>query len=170
MDTYSRKSFLRKQAYKKAGSIFLISTRFYTSASWRRRVGPSASWLVTMWSTVRCIMQYFLMKVFLIQLKWDFLYNLTLLTLNYCKKADFASFPEQLSNSVNFSHFWSSGTSKIVCWENKKNFFEKKWIFKWKGMVNNLKNLKPICLLSCFFSLFFYVMLLGLISLICLIS
>ena len=38
---------------------------------------------------------------------------------------------------------------------NKKNFFEKKWIFKWKGMVNNLKNLKPICLLSCFFSLFF---------------
>lgn len=53
---------------------------------------------------------------------------------------------------------------------NKKNFFEKKWIFKWKGMVNNLKNLKPICLLSCFFSLFFYVMLLGLISLICLIS
>ena len=39
---------------------------------------------------------------------------------------------------------------------NKKNFFEKKWIFKWKGMVNNLKNLKPICLLSCFFSLFFF--------------
>ena len=136
MDTYSRKSFLRKQACKKAGSIFLISTK-------------------AMWSTVRCIMQYFLMKVFLIQLKWDFLYNLTLLTLNYCKKADFASFPEQLSNSVNFSHFWSSGTSKIVCWENKKNFFEKKWIFKWKGMVNNFKNLKPICLLSCFFSLFF---------------
>ena len=97
MDTYSRKSFLRKQACKKAGSIFLISTK-------------------AMWLTVRCIMQYFLMKVFLIQLKWDFLYNLTLLTLNYCKKADFASFPEQLSNSVNFSHFWSSGTSKIVCW------------------------------------------------------
>ena len=24
-----------------------VSTRFYTSASWRRRVGPSASWLVT---------------------------------------------------------------------------------------------------------------------------
>ena len=24
-----------------------LSTRFYTSASWRRRVGPSASWLVT---------------------------------------------------------------------------------------------------------------------------
>ena len=26
-----------------------VSTRFYTSASWRRRVGPSASWLVTLW-------------------------------------------------------------------------------------------------------------------------
>ena len=24
-----------------------VSTRFYTSASWRRRVGPSVSWLVT---------------------------------------------------------------------------------------------------------------------------
>ena len=47
-------------------------------------------------------MQYFLMKVFLIELKWDFLYNLTLLTLNYCKKADFASFPEQLSNLFHF--------------------------------------------------------------------
>ena len=50
-----------------------VSTRFYTLASWRRQVGPSASWLVTSVATTNKFSNL-IHKIVSISFYWFFLY------------------------------------------------------------------------------------------------